>query len=136
VGWRWSFIGQGPLVLIAIFLVALKLPSSTPPAPAKGEPSKLRRIDFIGAFMLAITIVSFLGALSLGGQNLPWSHPIVIGLLIGSVILGAVFVTYEVKYALEPIFPPTLVIQRDVATPYAIYGLQTAAQLGVRYSPR
>lgn len=135
IGWRWSFVGQGPIILIAIFLVALKLPSWTPPAPAKGEPSKLRRIDFAGAFMLAITIVSLLGALSLGGQNLPWSHPIVIGLAAGSIILGALFVTYEVKYALEPIFPPTLVIQRDVATAYAIYFLQVAAQLGVCLPP-
>lgn len=135
VGWRWSFIGQGPIILLAIILVALKLPSSSPPAPAKGEPSKLRRIDFAGAFMLAITIVSLLGALSLGGQNLPWSHPIVISLSAGSLFLGAIFVTYEVKHALEPIFPPTLVVQRDVATPYAIMALQTAAQLAVRFPP-
>jgi MFS family permease len=131
VGWRWSFVGQGPIIVVAIFLVALKLPSSTPPAPAKGEPSKLRRIDFVGAFMLTITIVSLLGALSLGGQNLPWSHPVVIGLAAGALVLGALFATYEVKYAFEPIFPPTLVIKRDVATPYAILALQIAAQLSV-----
>ena len=83
--------------------------------------------------MLAITIVALLGALSLGGQNLHWSNPIVIGLSIGSLVLGAIFVAYEVKYALQPIFPPTLVIKRDVATPYAIMALQTAAQLSVRY---
>jgi hypothetical protein len=82
--------------------------------------------------MLAITIVALLGALSLGGQNLPWSNPIVIGLLIGSLALGTIFAAYEVKYALQPIFPPTLVIKRDVATPYAIMALQTAAQLAVR----
>jgi MFS family permease len=133
VGWRWSFTGQAPLILIAILLVAYKLPTSTPPTTAKGEPSRLRRIDFAGAFMLAITIVALLGALSLGGQNLPWSNPIVIGLLIGSLVLGTIFVAYEVKYALEPIFPPTLVIKRDVAMPYAIMALQTAAQLAVRH---
>ena len=134
LGWRWSFIGQGPIILIAICLVALKLPSTGARGPAKGQPSRIRRIDFVGAFMLAITIVTLLGALSLGGQNLPWSHPVIISLAAGSFILGASFVTYEVKYALEPIFPPTLVIQRDVATPYAIYALQTAAQLGMMYT--
>ncbi|KAG0645632.1 Vacuolar membrane amino acid uptake transporter fnx2 [Hyphodiscus hymeniophilus] len=134
MGWRWSFVGQGPIILIAIFLVALKLPSTSSPPLTKGEPSKLRRIDFIGAFMLATTIVSLLGALSLGGQNLPWSHPIVTGLALGSLLLGASFAAYEVRYALEPIFPPTLVIQRDVATPYGIYALQTAAQLGMMYT--
>ena len=134
IGWRWSFIGQGPLILLAIMLVALKLPSrsSTDQVQQKGKPSKLRRIDFVGAFMLAVTIVALLGALSLGGQNLSWSHPIVIGLTIGAVVLGCLFVTYETKYALEPVFPPTLVVRRDVATPYAIVALQVAAQLAVR----
>jgi hypothetical protein len=121
-------------MLVAIVLVSLKLTSSTPPVPAKGQPSNLRRIDFTGAFMLAITIVALLGALSIGGQNLPWSHPIVIGLLTGSLFLGALFVSYEVKFALEPIFPPSLVIQRDVATPYMISALQIAAQVGMMVS--
>ena len=136
IGWRWSFVGQGPLILLAIFLVALKLPShfsAEPPQP-KGHPSKLRRIDFIGAFILATTIVSFLGALSLGGQNLPWGHPLVLGLAIGSVVVGIIFVLWEVKYAFEPIFPPSLVILRDVATPYAIMSLQTAAQVAMMFS--
>lgn len=81
--------------------------------------------------MLAVTIVAFLGALSLGGQTLPWSHPIVVCLALGSLLLGALFITYEVKFALEPVFPPTLVIKRDVATSYAIMSLQTSAQLAV-----
>lgn len=129
-------MGQGPLMLAAILLVALKLPStsSTDTAPQKGAPSKLRRIDFIGALLLAITTVTFLLALSLGGQNLPWSSLVVIGLLVGSVILGIIFVTYEVKYAFEPIFPPSLVVKRDVATPYAIWALQTSAQVAMMYS--
>lgn len=129
-------MGQGPLMVLAIILVSLKLPSqsSTDSPPPKGGPSKLRRIDFIGAILLAVSIVSFLLALSLGGQNLPWSHPIVIGLLTGSLILGSIFVTYEMKYAFEPIFPPHLIVRRDVATPYAIMALQTSAQVAMMFS--
>ncbi|KAI9650714.1 hypothetical protein NHQ30_000737 [Ciborinia camelliae] len=137
IGWRWSFIGQGPLMLFAIALVAYKLPDrslSNEPIQAKDGPSKLRRIDFVGAFMLTGTIGAFIGALSLGGQALPWFHPTVIGLLLGSIVLGAVFVTYEVNVATEPIFPPALVIQRDVAASYAINALQLGAQCGMMYS--
>ncbi|KAA8576111.1 hypothetical protein EYC84_006273 [Monilinia fructicola] len=137
IGWRWSFIGQGPLMLFAIALVAYKLPArslSDEPIQARDGPSKLGRIDFVGAFMLAGTIATFLGALSLGGQELPWSHPIVIGLLLGSIVLGAVFVSYEVNVAVEPIFPPALVAQRDVALPYAVNALQLGAQIGMMYS--
>lgn len=134
VGWRWSFIGEGPLVLVAFLLVAYKLPSTNTPALVNGQPSKLRRVDFAGAFMLTGTIVALLGALSIGGQSLPWSHPIVIALAIGSLVLGAVFVVFELNYALEPIFSPTLVIKRDVAIPYAIMALQIAAQLAMMYT--
>ncbi|APA06986.1 hypothetical protein sscle_02g017560 [Sclerotinia sclerotiorum 1980 UF-70] len=137
IGWRWSFIGQGPLMLFAIVLVAYKLPTrslSDEPIHADDGPSRLRRIDFVGAFMLTGTIAAFLAALSLAGQALPWSHPIVIGLLLGSVLLGAVFVSYEIKVATEPIFPPALAIQRDVAASYAINALQLGAQVGMMYS--
>ncbi|KAH6720696.1 major facilitator superfamily domain-containing protein [Leptodontidium sp. MPI-SDFR-AT-0119] len=143
VGWRWSFIGQGPIIGLAIILVALRLPSHTsppisPPPHQNGKtsrsPSKLHRVDFIGALLLALTIVSLLGALSLGGQNLPWSHPIVIGLGAGSVVLGGAFVAWEVYGAIEPVFPPTLIVKRDVATAYGIITLQAAAQLGMMYT--
>lgn len=138
VGWRWSFIGQGPLIAIAIVLVALRLPSHShayqPQVQQKGQPSKLRRIDFIGAILLALTNVTLLGALSLGGQSLPWSNPIVISLLIASPIIGTSFVLYELKVALEPILPPLLMIERDVATNYAINALQSAAQFTMIYT--
>ena len=97
----------------------------------KGQPSKLRRVDFVGALLLALTIVSFLGALSLGGQHLDWFNPLVLGLAVASVLLGSLFVLWEVKFSLEPIFPPTLVIQRDVATVYAMAALQTGGQVSV-----
>lgn len=133
IGWRWSFIGQGPLIFLAIVLVSLRLPSQPrgESSPQKGQPSKLRRIDFIGAILLACTLVALLGALSIGGQNVPWSHPAVIGLLGASVGLAILFIVFESKYALEPVFPLGLVCQRDVATAYGITVLQVSAQLSV-----
>jgi MFS family permease len=135
IGWRWSFIGQGPPVLLAILLIAFTLPSNVT-AVKKGEPSKLRRVDFVGAFLLAVTIVGFLGALSLGGQQVPWSHPLIWGLLVGSLVLGTVFLGWEIKCAFEPIFPPQLVVKRDVITAYAVCALQTSAQVAVRNTPQ
>ncbi|KAH7327133.1 major facilitator superfamily domain-containing protein [Rhexocercosporidium sp. MPI-PUGE-AT-0058] len=145
VGWRWSFIGQGPIIGLAIILVALRLPSHTSPPisppqhqnskpPSKSQPSKLHRVDFIGALLLALAIVSLLGALSLGGQDLPWSHPVVIGLGAGSIVLGGAFVAWEVYGAIEPVFPPSLIVKRDVATAYGIITLQAAAQLAMMYT--
>ncbi|KAK0114280.1 hypothetical protein ONS95_013775 [Cadophora gregata] len=145
VGWRWSFIGQGPIITFAIILITLRLPSHTspavrPPAQSKAntqgqrQPSKLHRVDFVGALLLASTIVSLLGALSLGGEELPWSHPIVVGLGAASAVLGVLFVVFEVYGALEPVFPPSLIVKRDVATAYGIILLQAAAQLAMMFS--
>lgn len=133
IGWRWSFIGQGPLLIAATILIAFKLPHFAVPEEhnPKGHPSKLRRVDFVGAILLAATITALLGSLSIGGQSSPWDHPIVIGPIIASVVLGSVFVFYEQIHAFEPIFPPALVVQRDVGTSYLIQALQTAAQVGV-----
>ncbi len=134
VGWRWSFLGQVPLTLFAILLVAIKLPSSEASKPQiKGQPSKLGRVDFVGAFLIALTMVTLLGSLSLGGQTLQWSNPLVIELLLGSVVLGSLFVIYELKVPLEPVFPPALLIRRDVVSQYLIIALQSAAQLAVNH---
>jgi hypothetical protein len=97
----------------------------------KGQPSKLRRVDFTGATLLALTIVTFLGALSLGSQDLNWTDPLILSLAAGSPAFGCLFTLWETKFALEPIFPPALVIQRDVATSYAISAFQTGAQVSV-----
>jgi hypothetical protein len=52
-------------------------------------------------------------------------------LIATSLLLGTTFLVFEAKYARQPIFPPRLLIQRDVATSYSIGSLQTAAQLAV-----
>ncbi|CZS97654.1 related to multidrug resistance protein fnx1 [Rhynchosporium agropyri] len=148
IRWRWSFIGQGPIIGLAIILIALRLPSQTYPLASpllggsegqhkitsKPQLSKIRRVDFVGAIFLALCIVSLLSALSLGGQNLPWSHPVVTGIGAGSIALGCTFVAWEKYGAFEPVFPPNLLIQRDVATSYAITALQAAAQLAMMFS--
>ena len=120
-------------MLIAIILVASKLPNprNTQEITSKGQPSKLRRVDFIGAILLALTIVSFLLALSLGGQKYAWVSTTVLGLFATSIVIGSIFILYELRYPIEPVFPPSLIVKRDVATACAIMALQTGAQVSV-----
>ncbi|KIY47896.1 MFS general substrate transporter [Fistulina hepatica ATCC 64428] len=136
LSWRWSFIGQGPIIGIAIALVAAKLyvPAPTYEPGALRKSSRLARIDFVGAFLVASTIVAFLLALDLGGQKLPWTHPLIIFMIVAAIVLGALFVIYEDRVARDPIFPPRLLMMRDVITAYLVMALQTAAQLGVMYA--
>jgi hypothetical protein len=70
-------------------------------------------------------------AVELAGQKLPWNHPVILGLVAGSVVFGGLFVITEEYWAYEPVFPLHLLRNRDVVCAYLVLGLQIAAQLGV-----
>jgi hypothetical protein len=63
---------------------------------------------------------------------LNWTDPLILGVAGASVVLGGLFLIWEVKFAFEPVFPPALVIKRDVATSYIVSAFMTAAQVSVR----
>ena len=131
-------MGQFPLLALAAFLVAVKLPSTGPSSSqsdSSSKTSRLRRIDFVGAFLLFTTLVFFLSAFALGGQSLPWSDYRVILSLVCSLVLGAAFTLYELWVAVEPIFPPQLLSRRDVLVSNLISGLTNFSQLSVSRLP-
>ncbi|KAK6498877.1 hypothetical protein TWF481_011448 [Arthrobotrys musiformis] len=138
VGWRWSFGGQAPLVGIAGILVALRLENTTPATTESAAPetqrSKLARIDFLGSFLLATTIVGFLLVLDLGGQRLPWSSNYIIGLSIASLIFLIAFAFVEIYVAKEPIFPLHLLTKNNIATSYGSLAFSTVSQIGIMYT--
>jgi len=146
IGWRWSvlflcfafpsdsenhrtFYGQCPPTLLALSLVAWKLEiPSLATASTQSALSKLRRVDFLGAIFLSISIVCGLLVLDLGGQRMPWTDPKILLLLGASVMTLNIFVLVEAAWAKEPIFPLRLLLNRDVITSYVNLGFQTGAQ--------
>ncbi|KAL2163608.1 hypothetical protein VTH06DRAFT_5666 [Thermothelomyces fergusii] len=139
IGWRWSFFGQVPPILLAIFLVTVSLPGSpATPSPdgvddGRARKSKISRVDFKGALLFALAILAFLLPVELGGARLPWSHPAIVALFGLSPLLLLVFVAVE-KRQEEPILPLGIFQRRDAVFSYAILGLQTAAQLSLMFS--
>ncbi|KAH6615459.1 major facilitator superfamily domain-containing protein [Chaetomium sp. MPI-SDFR-AT-0129] len=146
VGWRWSFYGQVPPLILAILLVSVSLPNSTKPnnfEPSEPEPqdnttssnkkSKLQRVDFKGAILFALVILTLLLPIELGGVKLPWSHPAIYALFASSALLLALFIAVERRQA-EPILPLEIFHRRDAVFSFAIIGCQTAAQLGLMFS--
>lgn len=135
-----------PIFVIAILLSFLFLPKNTQKTPqpipscgAISEPgeqqrSSLARIDFVGAFLLALTILAFLFPLQIGGVKVPWTHPIIFILLASGVVLGALFAATEEWWAKEPIFPLSLLRQRDIVLTYILSSAQTGAQLGLMFA--
>lgn len=134
-----SFLGQAPVVIFALILCAICLPASTPThvSPDSGDDlpksawQQLYRIDFRGAFLFGAMILAFLVPTELGGDHLPWGHPIIIILFASSIVLLMVFIAVE-KRTEEPIIPLEIFHNRDAVLSYLILGLQGAAQIGVR----
>ncbi|KAF4627684.1 hypothetical protein G7Y89_g10464 [Cudoniella acicularis] len=129
IGWRWSFLGQCPPTVLALFLVIWKLKDlHSETTPAQSHLSKLRRIDFLGAFLLSISIVCAILVLDLGGQRMSWASPKMLILLGTSVVTGNLFIVVEAFWAKEPIFPLRLLLNRDVITSYINLAFQSGAQ--------
>ena len=148
IGWRGSFLCQAPLALVLLALVWWKLPSEfehehnavareNSTVETTGHPtlSKLRRIDFLGAFLIAISMVALLLALNFASKRLKFFDPLVIGLILLWISSSLLFLLVEAKYASEPIIPLRLLLERDVLTAYLIIGLLMAGSMSVRVPP-
>lgn len=150
IGWRGSFTCQTPLALLALALLSWKLPAEIEHNAvveennvSKGTDqttlSKLRRIDFPGAFLIAISIIAFLLVLNFASKRLTLYDPFVIGLGLLWITSGLFFLLVEAKYTPEPILPLRLLLERDVLTAYLTLGLLMAAEMSVsvhRQTPR
>ena len=115
IGWRWSFIGQAPLCLVAFISVffVLKLPQKE----EKNWKINLGRIDFLGALVLVFAVFGMLLGLD-RGSNVSWSIPLSYGPLVASVLLFALFILVEMKYAAEPFAPGHIIFDRSLFAGY------------------
>jgi hypothetical protein len=130
-----SFLVQVPFTILAMVLVAWKLPS------ARREPSqtaddtnrsKLARLDVLGAITMAVGIVLVLVAVDREAKAENAFSPVTILLFIASAVVGVLFILIEAYWAKEPVFPLWLFVHRDVITSYLVIGFQFAAQVSVR----
>ncbi|CAI4216060.1 unnamed protein product [Parascedosporium putredinis] len=106
IGWRWCFLLQVPLSIFALVLGYLVIRN---PEGGFGLDHSLatvwNRVDFSGAFLLVTAVSVQLIGLSLGGNELPWSSPWVIGSLLGSLVLLALFIVVEARTSAIPVIP-------------------------------
>jgi EmrB/QacA subfamily drug resistance transporter len=115
--WRWIFVINVPLVLIALALARVAVPGRT-------EGAGSARIDWTGAALAA----AGLAGVSFGLIEQPvlgWSDPAVWGALGGGLILLAVFVRFE-AHTHAPMLPLGLFARRN----FAVTNAQTFAMYG------
>lgn len=94
LSWRWVFYINLPIGILALSAIAARLH-----LPVK---KSLHKVDYTGAAILAITVVSLLLATVWGGVDYPWGSAQILGLFATAIIGTALFIVRE-RYAREPI---------------------------------
>ncbi|KAF2109163.1 major facilitator superfamily domain-containing protein [Lophiotrema nucula] len=114
IGWRWAFIAQGPLCILAFIAVAAAL--HLPKQDHSHWREKILKIDFLGAFILVTAVTGLLVGLD-RGSNVSWSNPITIGALC-TTSLFIVFVLVEKYVAANPFAPFRILLNRSLFACY------------------
>ncbi|KAK7202660.1 multidrug resistance protein fnx1 [Myxozyma melibiosi] len=111
VGWRWAFYIQVPFVLISAVTIQLNLKGKP---VSEIESGRLKRIDFLGSFALVSALTLFMLAMSIGGNYVPWTSPLIFIFFTLSFAFIAAFVHIELKVAAEPVIPVQLLKDRTI----------------------
>ncbi|MDB5181354.1 MAG: Multidrug resistance protein [Candidatus Saccharibacteria bacterium] len=96
LSWHWIFYINIPFGALALWAVITKMH-----LPVRRSPHK---IDYMGAALMSVSVVSFLLLTVWGGLEYAWTSPEIIGLGIASLFFGALFIRRE-RVAKEPIIP-------------------------------
>ncbi|EPS44661.1 hypothetical protein H072_1339 [Dactylellina haptotyla CBS 200.50] len=136
--WRWCFIINIPIGVIAMIIITyfLRLHS-----PKIGVMEGLKQVDWLGTFLAVVGTTLFLTGLDFGGVSEPWDSPlgktvttlshtgdnqikgrdelVLCCLIIGGVLL-VVLIFVEWKFAANPIMPPRVFGNRTNAASYMV----------------
>lgn len=115
LGWRWSFIGQVPFVVLAFVTVYFVL--HLPERDTSHWREKLSRVDFLGALLLVSAVLSLLVGLD-NGSNDGWGTRRTVAPLAVSPALFAAFLLVETKVASHPFAPGHVVLAPHLAAGY------------------
>ncbi|PQE04774.1 major facilitator superfamily transporter protein [Rutstroemia sp. NJR-2017a BBW] len=130
-GWRFLFLIQGPLGVLAGIGIYFSIPKSFTSGQKVAEgsiASKLANIDYLGAITLVSTIVLFLFGLS--SPEIAWL-PILI-----SILLLIIFLYIELRLAADPIIPITVLKSRGaLLSCFAQLGIMSARWSVLFYTP-
>jgi hypothetical protein len=117
---------QIPVFIIAGFAVWFNVRYAVPSDPSSGTATPatkqspwqlIKRIDWLGTFLLAGWVGAALVAVSLNTNSTsvdayPWTSPTILGLFAASAVLFVIFLLVELKWASEPVMPFELLHSR------------------------
>jgi EmrB/QacA subfamily drug resistance transporter len=121
-GWQWIFFINIPIGLVALVVTSLAL---TMPHVRREH-----SIDYLGAAVIVASVSSLLLYTAWAGPEEGWLSPTALTLLVGGLLLAALFVLVELR-AQEPIIPMRL-FRNSIYTVSNTFGfLIGAAMFGV-----
>ncbi|TVY78521.1 Vacuolar membrane amino acid uptake transporter fnx2 [Lachnellula suecica] len=130
IGWRWAFLGQFPVCVIAALAVYFVL--DLPKTDDSHWLEKFKRIDFLGAFSLVIAIFTLLLGFD-RGSNISWSDTLTIVFCSVSVPLFAICIFIEMKIASHPFAPGHIIFDRSLMPSYLANFFTMASFMGVMF---
>ncbi|WP_020419295.1 MDR family MFS transporter [Amycolatopsis sp. ATCC 39116] len=104
LSWRWAFLINVPVGLVAVAIAARYLPA------AARRPAA--RIDYLGAGLLAAAATALILITSFG-ERWGWASPGVLGLAVAAVVLIALVIPVE-RRAAAPVLPLSMLTSRTV----------------------
>ncbi|KAL5628311.1 hypothetical protein BROUX41_003059 [Berkeleyomyces rouxiae] len=154
VGWRWSFLGQVPLFMLAFVVCWVYLPDTESTelvhptdfdstnsieenSASQSEglvTSKMDRLDITGSVLLGSAILALLFPIQLGGSLISWDSVWIPTLLTMSLVLLGLFIVCESRWTSYPLLPLVLFKNREATASFLIMGLQTSAQVSLMFS--
>lgn len=105
-GWRWAFIINIPLGIMAFAAVSFFLRIPRP------ERAKSLHIDYLGMVLLALATTTLILVCTWGGQQYDWLSPQILGLVAVTVLAAIGFVVTESKVK-DPVIPLSLFADRN-----------------------
>ncbi|KAI1410509.1 major facilitator superfamily domain-containing protein [Hypoxylon sp. FL1857] len=131
VSWRWVFYLNLPFCGLCLALLLLFLRVERPKSD-QSTMERLKKIDFLGLFILCGSISSLLYALTYGGTRYEWSNPsIIVSFVIGMVGIIVFFIYQVSPFCKSPAMPKALFGNRTSVAAL----LATFMQLMVSYVP-
>ncbi|KAJ7045128.1 putative efflux pump antibiotic resistance protein [Mycena alexandri] len=123
ISFRFCFYLSVPIGMITLVLTLFFLKIRTPKGDSAATSTlKLADFDPLGNLVFVPAMVTLLLAVQWGGSAYLWSSGVIIGLLLTSLVLSAIFIRIQLWAAEQATIPPRILKQRTIwsASLYAL----------------
>jgi EmrB/QacA subfamily drug resistance transporter len=134
-GWRWCFIINIPVCVVAIAIIwfCLRVGGGVKACDLSWK-DELAKVDYIGSLILTASVIMLLVALSTGGAPLPWSDAeIIVPLVFGVFGLVGFAVWERSPWCKYPIMSPQVFSNRTTNIAFALTTIHGFVTYGFQF---